>query len=193
MPLEELKQACEGCHACALGDTRTNLVFGTGNPHADLMFVGEAPGEQEDLTGIPFVGKAGQLLDRYLYAVGIPRESVYIANILKCRPPHNRDPLPVEEDACIGYLREQVKLIKPKIIVCLGRISAMRLIKPDYRITKEHGTFVRKGQFLMTAVYHPAALLRDPVKKEAMLLDMESIKAQLDALRDNGNPPEKGT
>lgn len=179
---EDLESRCSACHDCILGNSRTNLVFGTGNRNADLMFVGEAPGEQEDLTGIPFVGKAGQLLDRYLYAVGIPRESVYIANILKCRPPHNRDPLPEEEDACIGHLREQVKLIDPKIIVCLGRISAMRLIKPDFRITKEHGIFVRKGKYLMTAVYHPSALLRDPSKKEDMMLDMERIKEQLDGL-----------
>ena len=179
---EALESRCSNCHSCPLGDTRTNLVFGTGNRNADLMFVGEAPGEQEDLTGIPFVGKAGQLLDRYLYAVGIPRESVYIANILKCRPPHNRDPQPSEEDACIGHLREQVKLIDPKIIVCLGRVSAMRLIKPDFRITKEHGVFVRKGKYLMTAVYHPSALLRDPAKKEDMLIDMERIKAELDKL-----------
>ena len=179
---DDLRSRCESCHACPLGRTRTNLVFGTGNLEADLMFVGEAPGQAEDEQGIPFVGAAGKLLDRYLYAVGIPRESVYIANILKCRPPHNRDPLPEEEDACIGYLREQVKLIHPKIIVCLGRVSAMRLIKPDFRITKEHGQLVRKGDYLMTAVYHPAALLRDASKKEDMLLDMERIKAELDRL-----------
>jgi DNA polymerase len=179
----DLKFRCDGCMSCPLGKTRTNLVFGVGNREADLMFVGEAPGQAEDEQGIPFVGAAGKLLDRYLYAVGIPRESVYIANILKCRPPMNRDPLPEEEDACIGYLREQVRLIQPKIIVCLGRISAMRLIKPDYRITREHGQFIRKGDFLMTAVYHPAALLRDGTKKEDMLLDFERIKEQLDQLQ----------
>ncbi len=183
-----LRLRCENCRACPLSAARKNLVLGTGSRTADLMFVGEAPGEQEDLEGIPFVGKAGQLLDRYLFAVGIPRESVYIANVLKCRPPHNRDPLPEEEDACIGYLREQVKLVDPKIIVCLGRISAMRLITPDFRITRDHGQFVRKGKYLMTAVYHPAALLRDPSKKEAMLLDMERIKAKLDALADSDFP-----
>ena len=182
-----LRVRCENCRACPLSATRKTLVLGTGSRTADLMFVGEAPGEQEDLEGIPFVGKAGQLLDRYLFAVGIPRESVYIANVLKCRPPHNRDPLP-EEDACIGYLREQVKLVDPKIIVCLGRISAMRLITPDFRITRDHGQFVRKGKYLMTAVYHPAALLRDPSKKEAMLLDMERIKAKLDALANSDSP-----
>ena len=143
------------------------------------MFVGEAPGEKEDLSGIPFVGAAGQLLDKYLTAVGIERDDVYIANILKCRPPKNRDPLPEEQDKCIGYLREQVRLIKPEIIVCLGRIAAMRLIKPDYRITAEHGQFVKKGQFMMTAVYHPAALLRDPRKKEDMYRDMKKIKEYL--------------
>lgn len=180
--LEALAEDCASCQACSLSKTRTHLVFGTGSPTADLMFVGEAPGQQEDQQGIPFVGAAGQLLDRYLYAVGIPRDSVYIANILKCRPPHNRDPLPQEETACMGHLREQIRLIRPQMIVCLGRISAMRLIKPDYRITKEHGTFVKKGAFLMTAVYHPSALLRDPSKKEDMLLDMERIKAQLDLL-----------
>ena len=178
----ELQTACLNCHKCQIGMTRTNLVFGIGNRRADLMFVGEAPGQAEDEQGIPFVGAAGKLLDRYLYAVDIPRESVYIANILKCRPPHNRDPLPEEEDACIGYLREQVKLVQPKIIVCLGRISAMRLIKPDFRITREHGQFIRKGSILMTAVYHPAALLRDASKKEDMLLDMERIKEQLTLL-----------
>lgn len=179
MGWEELKSECESCRKCALGATRTNCVFGVGNTQAKLMFIGEAPGEQEDLSGIPFVGRAGQLLDKFLYAVDIKREDVYIANILKCRPPKNRDPLPEEEDACIGYLREQVALINPKVIVCLGRISAMRLIKPDFKITKEHGTWFKKGNYLMTAVYHPAALLRDPRKKDDMLEDMKKIKEKL--------------
>ena len=182
---EELKQRCIDCRNCALGQTRTNCVFGVGDPDADLMFVGEAPGEQEDLSGIPFVGRAGQLLDKFLYAVEIDRKDVYIANILKCRPPKNRDPLPEEEEACIGYLREQVRLIRPKIIVCLGRISAMKLIKPDFKITKEHGEWFEKGNFLMTAVYHPAALLRDPRKKEDMLEDMKRIKEKLNELKGN--------
>lgn len=177
---DSLYEKCASCHACALGDNRTNCVFGTGNKNADLLFIGEAPGEQEDLTGTPFVGRAGQLLDKFLFAVDIQRESVYIANILKCRPPKNRDPLPEEEDACIGYLREQLRLIQPKVIVCLGRIAAMRVIKPDFKITKEHGVWFRKGEYLITAVYHPAALLRDPRKKEDMLTDMKSIKAKLD-------------
>ena len=181
---EALRDRCLNCRACGLCETRTNVVFGVGNPAAEVLFVGEAPGEQEDLSGTPFVGRAGQLLDKFLYAVDIERKDVYIANILKCRPPKNRDPLPEEEDACIGYLREQVKLIRPKVIVCLGRVSAMRLIKPDFKITQEHGVWFEKGDFLMTAVYHPAALLRDPRKKEAMLEDMKQIRAKLDEYRE---------
>ncbi len=182
--LQELYNTCAACNKCALGESRTNTVFGVGNEHAELMFVGEAPGEQEDKTGTPFVGRAGQLLDKFLFAVDISREDVYIANILKCRPPKNRDPLPDEEEACIGYLREQVKLIRPRVIVCLGRISAMKLIKPDFKITQEHGKWFQKGNFLMTAVYHPAALLRDPRKKEDMLEDMKAIRQKLDELRE---------
>ena len=181
---QELYNSCASCQKCALGATRTNCVFGVGNKNADILFVGEAPGEQEDLSGTPFVGRAGQLLDKFLFAVDINREDVYIANILKCRPPKNRDPLPVEEDACIDYLREQVRLIKPKIIVCLGRIAAMRLIKPDFKITKEHGEWFQKGNFLMTAVYHPALLLRDPRRKEEMLIDMKKIKEKIDSAED---------
>lgn len=180
---KELRERCESCTDCPLHATRTNCVFGKGNPAADLMFIGEAPGEQEDLTGEPFVGRAGQLLDRFLYAVDIRREDVYIANILKCRPPNNRDPLPAEEDACIKYLREQVRILQPKIIVCLGRISAMKLIRPDYKITKEHGQWVERGSFFMTAVYHPAALLRNPRLKEDMLRDIKSIKEKLSSLK----------
>ena len=184
MTWDELYESYCNCQKCELGKTRTNCVFGTGNREADILFVGEAPGEQEDLSGTPFVGRAGQLLDKYLFAVDINREDVYIANILKCRPPKNRDPLPAEEDACIDYLREQVRLIKPKIIVCLGRIAAMRLIKPDFKISKEHGQWFEKGSFTMTAVYHPAALLRDPRRKEEMLADMQEIKKKLDSLKE---------
>ena len=181
---DALEQRCRDCRLCPLGASKTNTVFGTGNRQASLMFVGEAPGEQEDRTGIPFVGKAGQLLDKFLFAVDIPREEVYIANILKCRPPKNRDPDSAEEDACIGYLREQFRLIRPKVLVCLGRISAMRLIKPDFRITREHGQWFYKGGFWMTAVYHPAALLRDPVKKEDMLRDMMAVREKLGEMED---------
>lgn len=179
---QALEEECNGCHKCPLGDTRTNLVFGCGNKNTKLMFVGEAPGEKEDLSGIPFVGAAGKLFDKFLEAVDIPRDSIYICNILKCRPPKNRDPLPSEEDMCIEYLRSQVRLIKPKMIVCLGRISAMRLIKPDFKITVEHGKWYKRGDFDICAVYHPSLLLRDPRKKEDMLKDMQDIKAKLDLL-----------
>ena len=179
---EKLYSDCCNCTACELYKTRTNCVFGIGDQNADLLFVGEAPGENEDQTGTPFVGRAGKLLDQFLYAVDIPRESVYIANILKCRPPKNRNPLPAEEDACMDFLRAQIKLINPKIIICLGSVSASRLIRSDYKITKEHGQWVQKGKFLMTAVYHPAFLLRDPRKKEDMLEDMKKIKAKLDEI-----------
>ena len=179
---QELQTRCRDCRACPLGQTRTNNVFGTGDTGASLMFVGEAPGEQEDKTGIPFVGAAGKLLDRYLYAVDLPRDKVYIANILKCRPPHNRDPEEGEQDACIGYLREQFRLIRPRVVVCLGRIAAMRLIRPDYRITREHGQWVQKGGVWMTAVYHPSALLRDLSKREDMLRDMWAIRQKLEEL-----------
>lgn len=177
---EELENECKTCEKCGLCRTRTNCVFGAGNRDADVLFVGEAPGAKEDASGIPFVGAAGKLLDKYLEAVGIARDDVYIANILKCRPPQNRDPLPDEQDMCIDYLRRQVKLIRPKIIVCLGRISAMRLIKPDFKITVEHGKFFKKGGHIITAVFHPAALLRDPHKKEAMYEDMKAIKQLID-------------
>lgn len=181
--LDEIRKECEGCRKCSLAETRANVVFGVGNPHADIMFVGEAPGEKEDLSGIPFVGAAGKLFDKYLVAVGIPREEVYIANMLKCRPPKNRDPKPEEQDLCIEYLREQVRAVSPKLIVCLGRIAAMRLIKPDFRITAEHGIWFERGAFSVCAVYHPSALLRDPRKKDDMLADMMDIKRRLDALK----------
>lgn len=181
--LDEIRKECESCRKCSLAETRTNVVFGVGNPHADVMFIGEAPGEKEDLSGIPFVGAAGKLFDKYLVAVGIPREEIYIANMLKCRPPKNRDPKPEEQDLCIEYLREQVRAVSPKLIVCLGRISAMRLIKPDFRITAEHGIWFERGAFSICAVYHPSALLRDPRKKDDMLADMMEIKRRLDALK----------
>ncbi len=179
MDYNELYNECAACRKCSLCESRTNLVFGTGNVNANLMFVGEAPGADEDATGIPFVGRAGKLLNSYLDAVGIDRGDVYIANILKCRPPKNRDPLPEEGDACMPYLREQVRIIKPKYIVCLGRIAAMRLIKPDFKITQEHGVWFEKGAFKMAAFYHPSALLRDPRKKEDMLTDMQTLAKML--------------
>lgn len=182
MTLAELQKQCEGCTKCELCNTRTNCVFGTGNINADIMFIGEAPGQNEDTLGVPFVGRAGQLLDKYLYTIDIKREDVYIANILKCRPPKNRDPRPDEEEACIDYLRRQIALIDPKVIVCLGRIAAAKIIRPDFKITQEHGMWFEKDNRLVTAVYHPAALLRDPRKKEDMLSDMQKIKAKLEEM-----------
>ena len=179
---ETLYNECNECKKCSLCETKTNTVFGSGNKYATLMFIGEAPGEKEDLQGLPFVGASGKLLDKYLDAVGLNREDVYIANILKCRPPKNRDPKPEEEDACIDFLRKQLELIQPKMIVCLGRISAMRLIKPDFKITSEHGKWFKKGNFLMCAVYHPSALLRDPRKRDDMMADFIMLKNKLDEL-----------
>ena len=136
---EALKKECAGCRRCGLGDTRTNLVFGVGNENADVMFIGEGPGEQEDLQGEPFVGPAGQFLDTMLGIIGLDRTMVYIANIVKCRPPRNRDPLPDEQMACIGWLQRQIDLVQPRILVFLGRIAAQAFIKADFRITREHG------------------------------------------------------
>lgn len=173
--LEQIKEKCLSCKKCILADTRTNIVFGRGNPDSDILFIGEAPGEKEDLSGEPFVGAAGKLLDKFLVAVGLDEDDYYIANIIKCRPPKNRDPKPEEEEECINFLREQISVIKPKIIVCLGRISAKKIIKPDFLITEEHGKWFKKGDYMITAVFHPAAILRDPRKKEAELIDFEKI------------------
>ena len=174
---EELKGECSRCVRCGLCETRHNVVFGVGNECADILFVGEGPGVQEDLRGEPFVGPAGKLLDDMLSIIDLSRqENCYICNIVKCRPPHNRDPLETEQDACIGYLRNQVALVKPKIIVCLGRIAAKRLIDPDYRITRQHGQWVEKGGFWMTAIYHPSALLRDVSKRPETFEDLLSIR-----------------
>ena len=180
MDWNALEQTCMGCQRCALADGRHNVVFGVGSREAEVLFVGEGPGENEDLQGEPFVGRAGKLLDDMLELIDLDRKkNVYIANIVKCRPPHNRDPLNTEQDACIGYLRNQVALIRPKIIVCLGRIAAMRLIREDYRITREHGQWVEKAGVAMTALYHPAAILRDPGKRPETFDDLKSLQAKI--------------
>ncbi len=177
---EELERRCANCQKCALADTRTNVVFGAGIKTAEVMFVGEGPGEHEDLQGEPFVGRGGQLLDDMLSLIGLSRrENFYIANIVKCRPPGNRDPLNTEQDACIPWLEEQIALVQPKIIICLGRVAAMRLIKPDFKITQEHGQWFRRGDAFITAIYHPAALLRDPGKKPETFVDLRSIRAKI--------------
>ena len=180
MDWNALEQTCMGCQRCALADGRHNVVFGVGSRDAEVLFVGEGPGENEDLQGEPFVGRAGKLLDDMLELIDLDRKkNVYIANIVKCRPPHNRDPLNTEQDACIGYLRNQVALLKPKIIVCLGRIAAMRLIREDYRITREHGQWVEKAGVAMTALYHPAAILRDPSKRPETFDDLKSLQTKI--------------
>ena len=148
---EALKQDCAHCRGCALADTRTNVVFGDGAETAEIMLIGEGPGQHEDEQGVPFVGRAGQLLDDMLEIIHLDRTKVYIANVVKCRPPQNRDPLNVEQDACIGYLRRQAALVKPKIIVCLGRIAAKAIIKEDFKITQEHGQWFQRGGVQMTA------------------------------------------
>ena len=177
---EDLKKACESCEKCELCQTRTNVVVGIGNPNAEVMFIGEGPGENEDLQGEPFVGRAGKLLDKMLDAVDLDRrKNIYIANIVKCRPPKNRDPKPEEQEQCIVWLREQVRLIRPKVIVCLGRIAAAKIIKPDIKITKEHGMWFEKGGILMMPMLHPAALLRDPRKKPEAFQDFITLREKL--------------
>ena len=176
---DELEQSCMQCKRCELCRTRTNVVFGVGRKDADIMFVGEGPGEQEDLQGIPFVGPAGKLLDDMLSIIDLDRTNVYIANIVKCRPPHNRDPQDDEQNTCIDYLRNQVALVKPKVIVCLGRIAARRLIDADFRITREHGKWYCLNGTWMTAIYHPSALLRDLSKRPETFEDLLRIRAKL--------------
>lgn len=180
---EELEQACLSCQKCALADTRHNVVFGMGPRDAEVLCIGEGPGENEDLQGKPFVGRGGKLLDDMLEMVDLSREkNVYIANMVKCRPPQNRDPLPEEQEACIPWLRNQFALLRPQIIVCLGRVAAMRLMKPDIKITKEHGIFVKKNGVLMMATLHPAALLRNPGQKPAALEDFLKLREKIDEL-----------
>lgn len=179
MSLSELKSACLSCENCGLSATRTNVVFGSGNEKADVMFVGEGPGQSEDEQGEPFVGRSGQLLTHYLGAIGLEREDVYIANIVKCRPPDNRDPKPEEQDICINWLNRQIELINPKIIVCLGRISAKRMISEDFMVTKQHGEFIKKDSILYMGTFHPSALLRNPSSKPDALQDFKGLAAKL--------------
>ena len=176
---DALYEECIHCQKCGLAETRTNVVFGEGARDAEVMFIGEGPGEQEDRTGRPFVGRAGQLLDDMLAMIDLKREKVFIGNMVKCRPPQNRDPLNIEQEACIGYLRNHVALLKPKIIVCLGRIAAMKLIKEDFKITREHGQWTEKAGVWMMAMYHPSALLRDPRKRPESFEDLKSLQAKI--------------
>ena len=180
--MTELNKECSSCIACPLSRTRTNLVFGVGNEHAEVMLIGEGPGEQEDLQGVPFVGRAGKLLDDMLTMIDLDRTKVYIANIVKCRPPKNRDPEPGEQDACRHWLDEQIELVDPRIIVCLGRISATAIIDEDFRITRDHGKWYDIGGRRVTAIYHPSALLRDVAKRPETFSDLRSLRAEIKSI-----------
>ena len=176
---EALRRACAGCQSCPLGETRTKLVFGDGNPDSEIMLIGEGPGEQEDLQGLPFVGPAGKLLDSMLQMIDLDRSKVYIANIVKCRPPRNRDPQPTEQQACRSWLDRQIELVDPKIIVCLGRIAAMGVIKDDFRITREHGQWFTLNGRMYMATFHPSALLRDPSKRPEAFMDLRAWRKEI--------------
>ena len=183
MDWESLKNQCSTCEKCNLCTARTNVVFGIGDENAKIMFIGEGPGEQEDLKGEPFVGPAGHLLDDMMSIIDLDRTNSYIANIVKCRPPQNRDPSDEEQSACIGYLRNQVALIQPRVIVCLGRIAAQRIIDSEFRISKSHGQWIQRNDVWITAIYHPSALLRDPSKRPETFIDLLSIRSKLKELR----------
>ena len=177
MTWEELERDCRTCRKCGLCEKRTNLVFGDGVKTAEIMLIGEGPGAQEDLSGLPFVGAAGKLLDDMLKIIGLDRrKNVYITNIVKCRPPKNRDPFREEQEACIGWLREQIALVRPRIIVCLGRIAAGALIKENFKITREHGQWFDMDGAKAMAIYHPSALLRDPSKRPETFEDLMELE-----------------
>ena len=181
--MEELRKFCFRCKKCRLSETRTNVVFGEGNEEADIMFVGEGPGYYEDIQGRPFVGKAGQLLDKMIEAIDFKRNNVYITNVVKCRPPENRNPLEDECGKCLDYLRWQVKLIKPRIIVCLGAVSAKNLISPDFSISRQRGQFVKKGDIYFMPTYHPSYLLRNELAKKDSWNDFKNIAAKIKVLQ----------
>lgn len=182
---DELNAFVGGCTRCGLCRTRNLPVMGKGNLQASVMFVAEAPGSQEDRAGVPFVGPAGQKFDELLAYSGLKREDVYITNIIKCHPPGNRDPQEEEKEQCISYLKYEMLLIKPKIIVCLGRVAAQRILEPDYRITRQHGQWIHRKNFYLTAVYHPSALLRDPSKMTDAQQDFIQIARKLQEITGN--------
>lgn len=180
---DELEQTVLGCRDCKLCEKRNNVVFGAGCKTAPVMFIGEGPGENEDLQGEPFVGRGGQFLDKLLAHVDLSRgKNIYITNMVKCRPPKNRDPDKEEIEACIGYLRNQVHLLKPKVIVCLGRVAACALIDSSFKVTRQHGDFFDKNGTLMMGTYHPASLLRNPKQKPEALEDFIKLRQKLEEL-----------
>lgn len=198
IPLDELRVQVESCRRCPLCDGRTQTVFGVGNPHARVMFIGEAPGKNEDLQGEPFVGAAGHYLNELLGCAGLRREDVFIANVLKCRPPGNRDPRPEEIQTCTPYLREQTRTIDPEVLVTLGKFSTQFVLKTQVGIMRLHGRVQRAGKFLVFPIFHPAAALYDGAKREALendfvtlgqllhQLDEQKAKAAKEAERQNG-------
>lgn len=175
IPLDELREQVGDCHQCPLADGRTNVVFGEGDAHARVLIVGEAPGKNEDLQGRPFVGAAGKLLDELLAVAGLAREDVFIANVLKCRPPGNRDPRPEEIELCTPYLREQTRSIDPEVIVTLGNFSTKFILKTEVGITRLHGHVQQAGRFKVFPIYHPAAALYDPTKRAALEDDFATL------------------
>ncbi|MEL7609566.1 MAG: uracil-DNA glycosylase [Bacillota bacterium] len=181
---KELYAQLDGCRRCPLCEHRTNIAIGEGDPHALVMFVGEGPGGEEDRLGRPFVGPAGKLLDKMLAAIDVKRESVYIANIVKCRPPGNRTPAPEEAEACLPFLRAQTALVAPKIIVCLGAVAAKYIYSPEVRISRERGKWIEKKGVWILPTYHPAALLRDESKKREAWEDFKSLKLRIESIAD---------
>ena len=179
MDWDTLYDACISCKKCRLWETRTNVVFGVGPRDAEVVFIGEGPGQQEDLQGEPFVGRSGQLLDDMMAMIDLNRENTFIANIVKCRPPGNRDPLPAEQTACGPWLEQQLALLRPKIIVCLGRVAAMYMIQSDFKITKDHGQWYLQEDIHKMALYHPAALLRDPSKRPETFQDLKTLQRKI--------------
>lgn len=188
MSLEQLAKDMQSCTRCGLAQGRTNLVFGVGNPKATLMIIGEGPGQDEDKQGLPFVGRAGQLLDRILAAIDLTREEVYIANVVKCRPPNNRVPTREEAKACLPYLYRQIELVQAKIIVLLGNTALQNLISPAATITKTRGQWLEsKSGIKIIASFHPAAVLRDPQKRRPVWEDFQMVQEEYRRLRSNSN------
>ena len=185
---KKLETIIQQSSRCPLSQSRNQPVMGRGNMKPGIMLVAEAPGAQEDLQGVPFVGPAGRVLDILLASAGLTRQDVYITNIIKCRPPGNRDPKPEEQNACLPFLRAETTLLKPPVIVCLGRIAAQKLIDPNFKITKQHGTWVQRKGYWMTAVYHPSAILRDPSRLEETKKDFQSIIQKLKEIEESKFP-----
>lgn len=186
---ESLYGELKACTKCRLCQTRSSIVVSDGDPHADIMFIGEGPGREEDEQGVPFVGAAGRLFNRHLEEAGLDRSRIYICNVVKCRPPHNRDPLPDEADACLPYLRAQIALVRPHVIVCLGRIAAKYVYDREIQISRQRGSVKKAGAFLIIPTYHPAALLRKPELTNDFVYDLLTAK-KLAAKLKAGEPIE---